>query len=181
METKDKMENKSSDKFLPFYQPYDNLNRKYDGGYLGNFYSCNVTIKFNDKEYKFTNTEIPFQAGKATTEADFAKFTKLTSPGDSFKLGKRIKLRDDWEDYKITHMYEILKCKFEQNSGLKDKLLATNDSYLVEHTHKDKYWGDGGDGKGFNMLGKLLMKVRGELGGKGERDKPPSYLNFVKK
>lgn len=31
---------------------------------------------------------------------------------------------------------------------------------LIEHTTKDNYWGDGGDGSGQNKLGKALMKLR---------------------
>jgi predicted NAD-dependent protein-ADP-ribosyltransferase YbiA (DUF1768 family) len=29
--------------------------------------------------------------------------------------------------------------------------------------HADRYWGDGGDGSGKNMLGKILMRVRDDL------------------
>ena len=36
--------------------------------------------------------------------------------------------------------------------------METGDRKLIEHTDKDKYWGDGGDGKGENRLGILLMK-----------------------
>jgi predicted NAD-dependent protein-ADP-ribosyltransferase YbiA (DUF1768 family) len=31
---------------------------------------------------------------------------------------------------------------------------------LIEHTVKDKYWADGGNGTGKNRLGFLLMKLR---------------------
>jgi hypothetical protein len=31
---------------------------------------------------------------------------------------------------------------------------------IVEHTKDDNFWGDGGDGSGKNMLGKILTKVR---------------------
>ena len=34
---------------------------------------------------------------------------------------------------------------------------------LVEHTTNDAYWGDGGDGSGTNMLGRILMEVRERL------------------
>ena len=37
------------------------------------------------------------------------------------------------------------------------------DAEIIEHTSKDSYWGDGGDGSGRNMLGKTLMLVREEL------------------
>jgi predicted NAD-dependent protein-ADP-ribosyltransferase YbiA (DUF1768 family) len=42
-------------------------------------------------------------------------------------------------------------------------LLATGDADLIEHTATDAYWGDGGDGSGRNMLGKILMEVRARL------------------
>ena len=57
--------------------------------------------------------------------------------------------------------------KFTQHQNLKEELLATGGSFLVEHTKRDKYWGDGGDGGngtvGKNMLGKLLVQVREEI------------------
>lgn len=57
-------------------------------------------------------------------------------------------------------MYEGLKLKFTQNADLKKQLLETGDRELIEHTRKDKYWGDGGNGTGKNRLGILLMKLR---------------------
>lgn len=42
-------------------------------------------------------------------------------------------------------------------------LLATGDAKRVEHTEQDDSWGDGGDGSGKNMLGRILMEVREEL------------------
>lgn len=57
-------------------------------------------------------------------------------------------------------MYEGLRHKFLQNEDLRVKLLETGDKKLIEHTDKDKFWGDGGNGKGENRLGILLMKLR---------------------
>ena len=54
--------------------------------------------------------------------------------------------------------------KFTQHEDLRRKLLDTGDAKLVEHTTRDRYWGDGGgEGKGRNRLGVLLMRVRDEL------------------
>ena len=60
-------------------------------------------------------------------------------------------------------MLKALRCKFNDNPELKKKLLATGNKRLIEHTHNDSYWGDGGDGRGKNKLGKLLERVRSEL------------------
>ena len=74
-----------------------------------------------------------------------------------------VKLRQDWEEVKIEIMYEILMEKFSTNQKLKKVLLSTGNSMLVEHTTRDDFWGDGGDGSGQNMLGKTLVKVRDNL------------------
>ena len=37
---------------------------------------------------------------------------------------------------------------------------------MFEHTRDDKFWGDGGDRKGENKLGKILMQARFDLQGK---------------
>lgn len=57
-------------------------------------------------------------------------------------------------------MLKGLFYKFKAHPKLTEVLLGTGEAELIEHTQKDKYWADGGDGSGLNMLGKLLMKVR---------------------
>ncbi len=66
---------------------------------------------------------------------------------------------------KIEVMYKALLAKFSQNEELKDLLGMTGNRVLIEDSPHDSYWGNGGDGTGHNMLGKLLMKVREELRG----------------
>jgi ribA/ribD-fused uncharacterized protein len=78
-------------------------------------------------------------------------------------LAEGVVLRPDWEAVKDDVMYEAVKCKFLQNPRLADMLLATGDKHLIEHTKRDAYWGDAGDGSGKNKLGQILMKVREEL------------------
>jgi ribA/ribD-fused uncharacterized protein len=80
-------------------------------------------------------------------------------------------LRRDWESVKEQVMLEALRAKFTQHDDLKAILLGTGDAVLVEHTAKDSYWGDGGDGSGKNRLGQLLMRVRDEL--RAESKQPP--------
>ena len=60
-------------------------------------------------------------------------------------------------------MRDAVLAKFTQHHDLRDMLLATCDAKLVERTENDAYWGDGGDGSGRNMLGRILMEVRDKL------------------
>src|SRR3954463_11250275 len=45
-------------------------------------------------------------------------------------------------------MHAAVLAKFTQHADLRETLLATGDSKIVEHTENDAYWGDGGDGSG---------------------------------
>jgi len=85
--------------------------------------------------------------------------SKKIARGDNDKRTRR----EDWADVKDDIMYLALKAKYTQHDDLKKLLLSTDDKELVENTSVDSYWADGGDGSGKNMLGKLLMKVRGEI------------------
>ena len=71
--------------------------------------------------------------------------------------------RPDWDTYRDKVMFKAVTEKFKQNEHLKELLLSTGDSLIIEHTKRDKYWGDGGNGKGENKLGLILMKVRKNL------------------
>jgi ribA/ribD-fused uncharacterized protein len=60
-------------------------------------------------------------------------------------------------------MMEAVEAKFRQHEALRALLLDTGDAMLVEHTKRDAFWGDGGDGSGRNELGRILMAVRERL------------------
>lgn len=126
--------------------------------WLSNFYTCSIT--YNGITY--TSSEAAFQAQKAPGIA--SQFSKL-NPNKAKALGRKVKIRKDWEDVKDQVMYEIITAKFTQNPELMDKLLATGDEELIEgNDWGDMYWGYDTDyKKGLNKLGKILMRVRDEL------------------
>ena len=113
-------------------------------------------------------TEHYFQAQKFKDEAYRQKIRKANSPMLAARLGRdrKQKLRRDWESVKVGVMRAAVLAKFTQHEDLLSLLLSTGDSKLVEHTENDDYWGDGGDGRGKNMLGRILMEVRESLRGK---------------
>jgi N-glycosidase YbiA len=81
------------------------------------------------------------------------------------KMGRDRKkpLRKDWESVRDAIMLEAIQAKFTQHPVLGSLLLSTGNTELIEHTEKDRYWGDGGDGRGGNRLGQILMQIRLEL------------------
>ena len=132
--------------------------------FLSNFYECDVT--YGGITYR--NNEAAFQAQKTANKFIRMKFHQL-NPSDAKKLGRRVQLREDWEDIKEQIMYQICRAKFEQNQELRDKLIATGDVHLEEgNTWHDNEWGvcrcvNCQDVRGKNKLGKILMRVRSEL------------------
>lgn len=110
--------------------------------------------------HRFGNAEAAFQAAKCPYR--MAEFCNL-NPSEAKRLGRRVHLRPDWESVKDQVMYDVCLCKFTQNPELLDKLFQTGCAELVEgNTWGDKVWGVC-DGVGENRLGKILMKIRGEL------------------
>ncbi|KAN0101286.1 hypothetical protein V8E55_001270 [Tylopilus felleus] len=72
-------------------------------------------------------------------------------------------VRSDWSKVHVSKMETVLRLKFTQHRGLKQMLLDTGDTELVEDSPRDWFWGIGADGTGNNELGKALMRLRDEL------------------
>ena len=114
---------------------------------------------------RWQTSEHYFQAQKFEDKSYKAKIRKSNSPLLAAQMGRdrKQKLRRDWESVKVEVMRAAVLAKFTQHEELRVLLLSTGDSKLVEHTENDDYWGDGGDGSGKNMLGRILMQVRESL------------------
>jgi ribA/ribD-fused uncharacterized protein len=106
-----------------------------------------------------------FQPQKFAGTPHEEEVRRQKTPRQAADLGRDRKrpLRKDWEAVKDDVMRQAVRAKFSQHEELRAILLVTGDTVLVEHTEIDSYWGDGGDGSGKNMLGRILMEVREEL------------------
>jgi N-glycosidase YbiA len=106
-----------------------------------------------------------FQAQKFPGTEHEREIREAKSARVAARLGRDRKkpLRRDWEAVKDDVMREAVRAKFTQHSDLREILLNTGEAMIVEHTENDSYWGDGGDGSGKNMLGRILMEIRAEL------------------
>lgn len=116
---------------------------------------------------RWPTSEHYFQAQKFLDPRDRDEIRRAKTPMIAARLGRDRSraLRRDWEAVKVSVMREVLDAKFRQHAELATLLLSTGDAVLVERTGNDDYWGDGGDGSGKNMLGRLLMDVRAALRG----------------
>ena len=106
--------------------------------------------------------EHSFQAQKFADTEHEESVRRANTPSLAAKLGRSraLPLRADWETVKDDIMREALRAKFEQHPKLKALLFSTGEAELIEHTRNDSYWADGGDGRGKNRLGELLMELR---------------------
>ena len=143
--------------------------RKKEYGYFSNFWKAPVII-----DGKIYPTIVHYyQAAKFfTTDPAYASGIQNESITAAIKMGKskHHPLRPDWEQIKDDIMRKALRAKFEQHSNLRLKLMKTINMKLVARTKYNSYWGDGGNGKGKNMLGVLLMELRESYVKEHERD-----------
>ncbi|KAF9292566.1 hypothetical protein BGZ68_003472 [Mortierella alpina] len=134
-------------------------------GEFSNFYYAPIFIDEDDKPWP--TTEHYFQAQKFVgAEVDYVEQIRMAdTPGSAAKMGRNRSwpLRPDWEQVKDDIMRKCVLAKFLQYPDLTKVLLGTGLRHLVEHTKNDRYWADGGDGKGKNMLGIILMEVREKI------------------
>ena len=135
----------------------DSFNKEYF--FLSNFKLCEVI--YEDEKYK--SVEHAYVAAKTTDLVIREIVRNLDTPADAKKYGRQITLRDDWDKIKLNAMESLLRQKFKKGSELAKKLIDTWGYDLVEgNTWGDTFWGICG-GKGKNYLGKILMRIRGEL------------------
>jgi N-glycosidase YbiA len=138
-----------------FYYEYE------EHGYLSNYYASPFTADGRE----WPTAEHRYQARK-TLDQDYAERIRLAPTADEAKkLGNdaACPVRADWPAYKVEAMRKTLAEKFRAHPELRASLLATGDAELAENSRKDFFWGIGADGSGRNMLGTLLMELRGAI------------------
>lgn len=136
----------------------DSFSGEYD--FLSNFYPS--VIGWEDTKQLYPTLEHYFQAMKTFEIEEHNAIMNAETPGKAKKLGRKCTLRADWEAVKDQVMLTGLRMKFSIPE-LKEKLLATEDEFLVEGNYwNDTYWGVC-EGRGRNKLGFLLMQVREEI------------------
>lgn len=125
---------------------------------------------FFDSYERWWPTNEHWYAAHKTEDPNYFEHIRLSKgPKTAKRAGRYFPLRSNWRDIKDEVMYKGLKMKFDQNSGIKAKLLGTGQAELIEgNWWNDRYWGVC-KGKGQNKLGNLLMKLREEYQNESRR------------
>lgn len=137
--------------------------------YLSNFYAAQVEI--NGQCYDSSEQAYQYSKAILCNRDDVAKDIKeCTIPKKIKRHGDKIDTTEQWEKVKVDTMKCILVAKFMQNKDLKQKLIETGRTQLMECS-TNKFWGTGWtldsmewnkshNFPGRNTLGNLLMEVR---------------------
>lgn len=125
--------------------------------WLSNFWPVNIKMG----KISYPSVENAYQAAKEMQFENRAKYTTC-SPAEAKQFGKKANIDKRWDKFKLLIMEELISKKFE-NPELREKLLATGDSILIEGNN----WGDGFwgvcNGVGENHLGRILMRTRDKI------------------
>lgn len=126
--------------------------------FLSNFWDANIMIL----GISYKNVEAAYQASK-TTDMHLRKQFSNLDPKAAKKKGRLIPLRASWGDVlKVECMELCLRAKFNI-PALRSRLISTAPLELIEtNSWRDEFWGVC-NGKGRNIMGKLLMGLRDEL------------------
>lgn len=101
----------------------------------------------------FPNAYLAFQAYRDPENKEYV---------ESLKQGKETVCehqRPDWGEKKRQFMMIILESKFREHNSLRNALLKSGLQPLVQFS-RDAYWGDGNNGQGKNIHGKILSALR---------------------
>jgi ribA/ribD-fused uncharacterized protein len=140
--------------------------------FLSNFHHSPITIMVaGTEEVVFPSGEHMFQAlkykamvlpGELEQWNYVQKVIADPDPSKAKYAGRSVAIDSKkWEGMRIEMMRQTVWEKFKQNQNLVTPLLDTGSAMLVEgNTWGDTFWGRV-DGKGYNLLGSILMEVRG--------------------
>lgn len=127
--------------------------------FLSNFFPAPVVYR----NVLYSTVEHAYQASKTVYLNERELIRKCSTASSAKMAGKSVTLRANWELIKLEVMLHLLRQKFAI-PVLRDRLINTGEQEIIEgNWWGDTYWGVC-RGNGQNNLGKLLMKVRAEVG-----------------
>ena len=144
-------------------------------GWLSNWYKSDFVldgIKFSSVEQYIMYQKCVLFGDEETAN----KIMKTDDPAEQQAIARNASgyIENVWKGYRQMVAEKALYAKFSQNDILREKLLLTQNTWLVECARSDKNWAcgigldddrrlDAANWTGMNILGFALMKVREDL------------------
>lgn len=164
-------------KILNGTQGFDDKYRCFSNFYKHDAISIKLPYGHKNSKYYFSdNVETLFQAAKCKTHKDIQSIILTTTPGEAKRLGRKVELREDWENIKEEVMKELINKKLEVLPYFKKILMEIPEHIVIAefNTWNDAEWGVSSKTlKGNNKLGEILMNLRIKL-------KTEKYYNSLK-
>lgn len=132
-------------------------------GFLGNFYPSPFIAPFGGGLVLFRSVEHYYQAHKTKNKEFRAKIINANDGSRAKYWGSPksgCPIIEDFDKGREKLMRKALRFKFAQNPSLYTLLKSTGKASLIEDAPWDDFFGTGKDGKGKNVMGKLLMELR---------------------
>ena len=126
---------------------------------FSNFSTHPVYISFFDKT--FPTSEAAFNAYKDPNNKEYIEnLVNSKSPFIAKEFSKRCNLRSDWYENRQKFMLEVIIEKTKQHKELRTNLINSGLKPIIHFTKNDKFWGNGPENNGQNILGRILLEVR---------------------
>ena len=128
-------------------------------------YSNLALIPVTIDSFTWHSAEQFYQASKFTDEVIITRIKGCSNPFQCAAIGqtREFKIKDDWEEIKVSVMERAIQARFDQHPDLAE-ILKRSKGILYDHSAVDSFWGIGyGDGQSRNITGKILMKIRDDL------------------
>jgi len=159
--------------------------------YLSQWHMCKFVI--DDIEYNCTEQYMMAEKAKLFKDEETRdKIMNSFNPKEQKNLGRKVKnfSQDIWNQIAGCIVYRGNFAKFNRNQHLKDLLVKTKGTTLVEASPYDSIWGIGLTStdprsqnrktwKGKNWLGKILTRVRDDLDLIQEEELDRSSKEFI--
>lgn len=118
-------------------------------------------IELDGETWKSAEHYYQFKKFEISNPAYAQKIKNAPTPKEAKKLSLENHIYDpNWNTKKVGILQRAVQKKFESYHDLQTLLLSTGEQELIEANPEDSFWGEGPDGRGRNMMGKILMQVR---------------------
>ena len=125
---------------------------------LSNFHPTPIVVDGRT----YPTAEHYYQACKAATDEGHEMVRAAPTPAQAKKCARQLPRPPNWDRERLEVMRVALLAKFRQHPDLRALLLSTGERPIHEAAPHDATWG-WLDGRGQDLLGRLLMEVRAQL------------------